>query len=110
MIDKQLLISWLDDEVLVNKYLERFSHEMPLLIQQMYHASQSQQWGEMSLLAHSYKSQMQYIHDEEAASVAYLLETKCSTIPEDPAEVKTSISYLELRLHKTLEEIKIMTG
>ena len=74
MIDIQYLASLFEDEVLVRKYLERFHEDMPKILLQMRTSYQDQNWSELSILAHSYKCQLQYLNENDTAALAYELE------------------------------------
>lgn len=106
MIDVHSLLSLLDDEVLVRKYLVRFTEDMPRLLRLMRLAFDSQEWNEISIHAHSYKCQMQYVNENFAANIAIELEKKSSSSSPIPTEIERLISQLENQLENTLKEIK----
>lgn len=106
MIDTQALKALFDDDALVRKYINRFTEDMPVLLQKMRKVSEARRWDELSIQAHSYKSQMQYINETEAADVALALE-KISTLPDPDAEkIDTHILQLEDHLMKLLPTLK----
>ena len=106
MINIDSLLSLLDDEVLVRKYLVRFTEDMPGLLRQMRLAYDAQQWNEISIHAHSYKCQMQYVNENFAANISIELEKKSSSSSPNPTEIDMLISQLENQLESTLAEIK----
>ena len=106
MIDLQHLTSLFDDEVLVRKYLERFHEDMPKMSEQMREAFEKLRWNELSLLAHSYKCQLQYLNESDTASIAYDVEKKSSSNSVDANEIGVLITLLENKLVNTLEEIQ----
>ena len=105
MIDIQYLISLFEDEVLVRKYLERFHEDMPMILLRMRAACQDQHWNELSILAHSYKCQLQYLNENDTANLAYELEKMCTSKPPNPDEISALITQLGNRLVNTLKEI-----
>lgn len=106
MIDVHSLLSLLDDEVLVRKYLVRFTEDMPGLLRLMRLAYSSQRWNEISIHAHTYKCQMQYVNENFATNIAIELEKKSSSSSPIPTEIEKLISQLENQLEHTLAEIK----
>jgi len=110
MIDIHDLLSLFDDEMLVRKYLQRFAVDMPELLQKMRMAYDTQHWNELSIHAHSYKCQMQYIHETNATDLAYELEKISASTNPDPDRIEKLITELEFRLSKSLEEIKLIIG
>lgn len=110
MIDMQTLRSLLDDEELVRKYLQRFSIDMPILMEQIHHACDDQQWSQLSLQAHTIKCQMQYINEPIAATLAYELEMMgASSLPE-LHQIGNVLKNLEDQLSRILEEVHSITG
>jgi len=106
MIDMKALLEFFDDEALVRKYLERFVEDMPKLIQQMRKAYTDQHWNELSIHAHSYKSQMQYIQDDSATYYAHELE-KLSLAPgPGDGQIEFLINLLENKLEDVLLKIQ----
>ena len=105
MIDIQYLASLFEDEVLVRKYLERFQDDMPKILHQMRTCHQDLQWNELSILAHSYKCQLQYLNESDTAAIAYDLEKKSASSPYDSKEIEVLITQLENKLVNTLKEI-----
>ncbi len=106
MIDVPALLSLLDDEALMRKYLERFTADMPTLLQQMRTAYQAQRWNEITIHAHNYKCQMQYIHEPMATSLAYELEIKSASPVPEASLIDHLITQLEYQLGHTLAEIQ----
>ncbi len=105
MIDMVSLSALLDDETLVRKYLTRFVDDMPGLIRKMSLAFESQQWSEISLHAHTYKSQVQYINDTHSIKLVHELEQCTSALLPDPTHIGQLITQLELQLNIIVEEI-----
>lgn len=105
MIDLQHLTSLFDDEDLVRKYLERFHEDMPKILHQMRIACQDQHWSELSLLSHSYKSQLQYLNENDTAALAYEVEKKSTSSSPESNAIEELITQLENKLVFTLEEI-----
>jgi len=105
MIDIQYLTSLFEDEVLVRKYLERFQEDMPKILHRVRTSYQNQQWSELSLLAHSYKCQLQYLNESDTATLAYEIEKKSASTSPDSNEIGELITQLENKLVDTLKEI-----
>jgi hypothetical protein len=110
MIDLHALQTLLEDEALVQKYLHRFREEMPVLLQNIKAAFSSRHFHELSILAHSYKSQMQYIHDHAAAGIAIALEKESATHDPDLRHLETLILQLEVQLSSALTDIHQLIG
>jgi len=117
MIDIQYLASLFEDEVLVRKYLERFHEDMPKILLQMRTSYQDQNWSELSILAHSYKCQLQYLNENDTAALAYELEKLSSRgvlhppLPSpDSNAIGELITQLENNLVPTLAEIWQIIG
>ena len=106
MIDLNALKALFDDDVLVRKYINRFVEDMPGLLHTMRKASEDQKWDDLSIHAHSYKSQMQYINEADAADIATALE-KLSGAPDPDAEkIENLLLRLEAHLTKLLPALK----
>ena len=106
MIDTQALKALFDDDALVRKYISRFTEDMPVLLHMIRKVSEAHRWDELSINAHSYKSQMQYINETEAADIALEVE-KLSTLPDPDAEkIDALILQLENHLMKLLPALK----
>lgn len=110
MIDLTALVSLLDDEVLVRKYLQRFNEDMPVLLRKIRAASDTEQWSEISIHAHIYKSQMQYLNEKEATGIAFELEKKSAVVSPEKDEIDLLITQLEILLKDTLEDIRKIIG
>jgi HPt (histidine-containing phosphotransfer) domain-containing protein len=110
MIDIQKLTSLFDDDMLVRKYLERFAAHMPTLIHQMRDTFLQKQWGALSLHAHTFKSQLQYVSEPTAASTAYDLERESAGTSPDEARLEQLINSLETQLGQIMIEILAITG
>jgi HPt (histidine-containing phosphotransfer) domain-containing protein len=110
MINTNTLQSLLGDDTLVRKYLLRFTTDMPDLLRQIRSAYADQRWEEISIHAHTYKSQMQYIDDTNATHLAAELERKCADAAPAALLIGDLITKLDIRLIATLEEIRQITG
>lgn len=110
MIDIQKLTSLFDDDTLVRKYLERFATDMPALIHQMRDAFLQKQWGSLSLHAHTFKSQLQYVSEPTAAATAYDLERESAGASPDESRIEQLITSLEEQLGKIMIDILAITG
>lgn len=110
MIDMQTLRSLLDDEELVRKYLQRFSIDMPMLIAQMHHACDDQQWGQLSIQAHTFKCQMQYINEPIATGLAYEIEMMGASSSPESLQICNVLKCLEDQLNRILKEVHTITG
>ncbi len=110
MIDMQTLRSLLDDEELVRKYLQRFSIDIPILIVQMHHACDDQQWSQLSIQAHTIKCQMQYINEPIAAGLAYELEMMGASSSPELHQIGNVLKCLEDQLNRILDEVHTITG
>ncbi|HZV69681.1 MAG TPA: Hpt domain-containing protein [Saprospiraceae bacterium] len=110
MIDTRTLLSLFDDEILVRKYLQRFVQDMPVLLQKMRTAYGAQHWNELSIHAHSYKCQMQYIQETDAINLAYELEKNSISSAPDSGLIENLIMELDSRLDKSIEEIHLIIG
>jgi hypothetical protein len=78
---------------------------------------QDQHWNELSLLAHSYKCQLQYLNENDTAALAYELEkisSRCVLHPPptspDSNAIGELITQLENKLLPTLVEIRQFIG
>ena len=74
--------------------------------EQIREAYEKQRWNELSLLAHSYKCQWQYLNEGVTASLAYDIEKKSSSTSVDVNEIGMLITVLENKLVNTLLEIQ----
>ncbi|MDZ4748201.1 MAG: hypothetical protein SH808_06905 [Saprospiraceae bacterium] len=110
MIDLQTLRSLLDDEELVRKYLQRFSVDMPALVDQMHHACDDQQWGQLSIHAHTLKCQMLYINEPIATGLAYELEMMGASSSPQVYQIDNLLKCLEDQLKCILEDVHTITG
>ena len=106
MIDLKALKALFDDDVLVRKYIDRFAEDMPGLLQTMRKASDVRKWDELSIHAHSYKSQMQYINETDAADIATALEKISEATDHDAEKIHILIHQLEDHLTKLLPALK----
>ena len=108
MIDMQSLKALFDDDVLVQKYIVRFIEDMPGLLQVMRNACENNHWDELSIHAHSYKSQLLYINETDAAEIAFDIE-KSSAVPSPEQErIRQLIQILEdhlVRILPTMQQL-----
>lgn len=106
MIDLQSLTALLDDEKLVRKYLDRFLQDMPVLLNQMHQAEMLEQWDQLQLHAHTFKSQSQYINATHSIQLAITLEQLSAATLPDRERIADLITQLEQELNETIMEIK----
>lgn len=109
MINRQNLLTRLEDENLVQKYLQRFLTDMPILMQKMQTSLINHEWAVLALEAHTFKSQVQYLDDEGSADLAFELEKSCADETPDPDRLNHLLYQLEKQLGLTLEEIRKIT-
>ena len=109
MIDTSLLRSLFEDEALVKKYLAVFRQDVPLSMSDMKSSILNQDWEHTSIIAHSLKSQLQYLNETQASETALSIEKMCDTGLEPDLEILTSeIKTLENSLQnifKNLDEV-----
>ena len=110
MMDMKTLRELFDDDDLVRKYLVRFTEDMPGLIRLMRKACDSHQWDELSIHAHSYKSQLQYINEAEAAAMAYDIEQRSTGPSPEKERIANLIQALDDHLASVLPALKKITG
>ena len=106
MIDLQSLSALMNDEALVRKYLHRFSDDMPMLMKLMWDAFTTQDWKEIGLHTHTFKTQMQYINDPESTNLALKLEQSCAGASPDREAINQLLIHLDQQLLNTLKEIR----
>jgi len=110
MIDMQTLRELFDDDDLVRKYLIRFTEDMPGLLRIMQNACDTHQWDELSIHAHSYKSQLQYINEAEAAAMAYDIEQRSTSPSPEQEPIAKLIQALDDHLKSVLPALKKIIG
>ena len=106
MIDLDTLKALFDDDVLVRKYIDRFAEDMPGLLRKMQFCLEARQWDELSIHAHSYKSQMQYINETVAVDAAHLVEQISAAPSPESEKIKVLIVELEEHLKYLLPQLK----
>ena len=110
MINQQNLLTRLEDENLVQKYLHRFSTDMPILMQKMQTSLINHEWAALAIEAHTYKSQVQYLDDDVSGDLAFEVEKTCADETPDPDRLQHLLYQLEMQLGLTLDEIRKITG
>ena len=110
MIDMQSLAALLDDDSLVRKYLDRFVQDMPVLMEHMHSAVAHQQWEQLQLHAHTYKSQAQYLNASTSIRIASTLEQLCTDSKPDRDRIEQLLNELKKELRATIHEIRQING
>ena len=105
MIDQNALLSLLDNETLVKKYLAKFSEDMPHLLMKMQTSFVNLDWNELAMHTHTYKSQVQYIQDTESADIAIEIENECEEKEPNPEKIHALLFQLQTRLDLAVAEI-----
>lgn len=65
----------LGDETLVARFLELFRRQMPIQMAELHSHIAAHDWDQAGATAHAIKGQLRYLNEEEAAGLAYQLET-----------------------------------
>ena len=96
MIDVTLLRTLFDDENMIRKFLSVFKADVPITLSDLRERILSHDWEHASIVAHSLKSQLQYLKEEEASNVAFNIEKICDpTNPPDEDAVYNKFEILE---------------
>ena len=110
MIDLQSLTTLLDDHTLLRKYLERFAIDMPVLLKQIAAAAREENWEQLHLDAHTFRTQLQYINVTSAVAIAAALERMSATARPDRHAIEDMITQLSDLLIDILAEIRLING
>jgi len=95
MIDVSVLKVLFDDDVMIRKYLGVFRGDVPTSLYELRESIKNLDWDNASITAHSLKSQLQYLKEDEVSKLAYEIEKRC----EDPNQLNGE------ELHKILEDM-----
>ena len=110
MIDQNALLALFDSEALVKKYLQKFVEDMPHLLMKMQTSFVNLDWSELSMHTHTYKSQVQYIQDNESTDIAIEIENECGDQTPNAERINALLFQLQKRLDYTVAEIVQITG
>ncbi|HQW57308.1 MAG TPA: Hpt domain-containing protein [Saprospiraceae bacterium] len=106
MIDTSLLQTLFEDDGMIRRYLATFRQDVPVTISVIETGIEKEAWENISIEAHSLKSQLQYIREESAAALASQIERKCDQSEGiDVYEIRRLISELEFRLGNIFTKI-----
>ena len=94
MIDVSLLKSLFEDELMIRKFLSVFKADVPVSLADLRDRILSHDWEHASIVAHSLKSQLQYLKEEEASNVAFNIEKICD--PSNPPDEYTVYNKFEI--------------
>lgn len=96
MIDVSLLKSLFEDDQMIRKFLSVFKADVPITLADLRARIISHDWEHASIVAHSLKSQLQYLKEDEASNVAFNIEKICDpTNPPDEENVYNKFEILE---------------
>ncbi len=99
MIDTSLLRSLFEDDALVSKYLAVFRQDVPISMLDIKTSLLNKDWEHASIIAHSLKSQLQYLNETKASEMALSIEKMCENgFEPDMETLKNKISTLETYL------------
>ena len=84
MIDVSLLKVLFDDDAMIRKYLVVFRDDVPVSLFSLRDYITNLDWDNASITAHSLKSQLQYLKEDQVSNLAYEIEKKC----EEPNHVQ----------------------
>jgi HPt (histidine-containing phosphotransfer) domain-containing protein len=110
MIDLQSLTTLLDDQTLLRKYLDRFAIDMPALLKQIEAAATEENWEQLHLHAHTFRTQLQYLNITSAIAIAAALEQMSTTARPDKHAIEHMITQLSDLLIDILAEIRLING
>ena len=82
MIDVSLLKVLFDDDVMIRKYVMVFRADVPTSIYELKDSIENLDWDNASITAHSLKSQLQYLKEDEVSNLAYEIEKLCEDLWE----------------------------
>jgi len=77
MIDVSLLKTLFDDDAMIRKYLLVFRSDVPMSLDELKESIKNMDWDNASITAHSLKSQLQYLKEDEISKLAYEIERRC---------------------------------
>lgn len=77
MIDVSLLKVLFDDDAMIRKYLIVFRDDVPVSLYNLKDYITNLDWDNASITAHSLKSQLQYLKEDQVSNLAYEIEKKC---------------------------------
>lgn len=77
MIDVSLLKTLFDDDVMIRKYLVVFRQDVPETLPKLKEYLKNMDWDNASITAHSLKSQLQYLKEDDVSKLAYEIEKRC---------------------------------
>lgn len=109
MIDLSLLRSLFEDEQMIQKYLLVFRKDVPLSMRELKEKIEHLDWEDASIIAHSLKSQLQYLNETEASNTAYVIEKLCDpTMLPNTLEVMGKYRVLEAMLDHIFNKIEAL--
>lgn len=102
MIDVSLLKVLFDNDEMIRKYLVVFRDDVPVSLYNLKDYIANLDWDSASITAHSLKSQLQYLKEDQVSNLAYEIEKKC----EEPNQVDAEeINVLLERMSKEMDHI-----
>ncbi|HMR87037.1 MAG TPA: Hpt domain-containing protein [Saprospiraceae bacterium] len=99
MIDVSLLKTLFDDDAMIRKYLLVFRSDVPMSLDELKESIKNMDWDNASITAHSLKSQLQYLKEDEISKLAYEIERRCEEPHgNDAIELQELIDKINLEI------------
>lgn len=106
MIDVSLLKVLFDDDAMIRKYLVVFRDDVPVSLLSLGDYIANLDWDNASITAHSMKSQLQYLKEDQVSNLAYEIEKKCEEPSQvDAKEIRVLLDALSGELVHIFEKI-----
>ncbi len=93
-----------EDEKLIEQFLGIFKTDIPQYLSKLSDATQKGDWGNISIFAHSIKSQSKYLDLKKIVSIAETIEHKAE-LEEGLEDIASLLQDLEALLSDTIESM-----
>ena len=106
MIDTSLLNQLFEDPVMIHKYLLSFKSDIVTSLENLKTNIRENDWENAAITAHSLKSNLKYLNENEAARLAQEIEDKCEKREfDDKRNLHLHVTLLEATLNIILDKI-----
>lgn len=105
MIDLTALQELFDDEKMIRRYLVLFRSDATVTISELKQAIQNKDLNLAAIAAHSLKSQLRYLNENETSGLAQEIEKLCEGNVFDKSEILRLVDALEERLSLVIQGI-----
>lgn len=108
MIDISHLKELFEDDIMIRRYLTIFHSDAPVTLGELKAALHDGAWNTASISAHSLKSQLRYLNENDTAELAMKLEQICEHESDcDSTSLIEMADELESKVNEVIQKIEV---